>query len=891
MPKRRRGFDSVVRSRAALEREIAAEVAFHLEMATRDLMNQGMNESDARAEAARRFGDQDRVDAECRRLGRERDRKRSRIELIDEIRQDTTFALRQLARARGFATVAISTLGLGIGVTACVFSVLRAVVLAPLPYTDAQRVVLVNPTNRSGVVAVSSGAEFKTMRSMVRVFEGVAARITDVGYTYVNGSEPVVVNGGRATANYFEVLGVKAALGRAFAPQEDQPGAAPVVVLTHRMWVRQFAGDSSILGREIRLDNVVYRVIGVLPASFDVRRGDDDFWVPLTITTADMSDISQRAYDLVARLRPGLTIEAAAAAAGDAEREIVHRFDPKATSVGIRLLPISDALLGDSRQRLFLLLGAVGLVLVIACVNVANLLLARGVTRATEFAIRAALGAARGRLMRQLFLETIVLALSGALVGVALCAPLIKGFVAVAPDGVPRLDQVRLDGGVLLFTLSIAVVSSILVGLVPTSRSTGATGQLALREAGRAPTAGGRRTRMRSVLVTAEVALAMNLLTGAGLLIRTAWHVQHVDAGFAPDNLFFGRLILPGNRYPDSSSIVPIYRELARAVSETPSVSGAALTSLAPLSSSGSMQTAVAVPGSGVADQDRPRADFRLVSPGFFATLGLPLVAGRDIAWTDDASSPHVAVISKALAAQLWPGERVVIGKQVAGVMDKQRIDIIGVVADLHDESLVTPPQPTMYLPYQQTPGELWPALQRSMVIVARTQQSPRTMMRPIHAAVMRVDNSLPFADQHTMDEYLHNSVATAQFNTMVLAALGGLALLLASIGIYGVVAYFVTQRTPEIGVRIALGAQRGDIWRLVFGRGLLPIAIGVVLGVILSLITARLLRRQLFGVATTDPATLISVTVLLAAVALVATFVPARRAMRVAPSVALRGT
>jgi putative ABC transport system permease protein len=887
-PARRPEF-SLSRIRTSPDEEVAAEFAFHLEMTMKDLIRRGMNEADARAEAQRRFGNSAGVDAACRRLARERDQRRSRSEYWHELRQDVSFALRQLGRARLFTCIAICTLALGIGATACVFSVLNAVVLQPLPFPHPERIVAIAPTKQGTEIGAGSGAQLSAMIGLSQIFDAVAATIDGFGFTIVHDNEPVVIGGGKVTSGFLHVYGVSPILGRGFLPSDDQPGAPHVVVLSHRMWRRDFAGDSAVLGRSIRLNGEVYAVIGVMPSSFDILRNGDDLWVPLQLTTAQLGEYGSGYLALIARLRSGVSVNQATAAAHVAE----HRLELANPVVGgghsVNLHEFREQLVDNYRGRLFVLLGAVGFVLLIACVNVANLLLARGTVRARELAIRAALGAGRGRLVRQLLVESVVLTLAGAALGIGVAFALLKGFVAIAPDGLPRLDQAGINGMVLAFVLSIAVATSVLVGLLPAVRGAGSALQANLREGGRWSSGGG--DRLRTSLVAAEVALAMTLLTGSGLLIRSAWSAQHVDPGFTAHNVFAARLLLPGTRYPDSAEVLNAYRRIDDAVSHIPGVASTALVSVAPLSNEGHMNTSVDVEGSSRPDGERPSAAFRLTSPNYFATLGIPILGGRDIRVTDAAGAPLVALVSKSLAAKLWPGESPV-GKRIDALSfhpGPNLMEIIGVVGDLHDVSLTRPAEPTLYLPYAQTPVELWPAIQRSLVVVARTSADVGTMRKAIHRGVMSVDPSLPFASSHTMDEFLAASLMTERFNTFLLSTLGVIALLLATVGIYGVVSYFVSQRTREIGVRVALGALPTHIWRLVLGRGLAPIAFGALIGAGLSLATARLLREQLFGVAPTDPLTLGGVVGLLGIVALLATLLPARRAMRVAPIVALQ--
>ncbi len=876
--------------RPRVDEEVDAELAFHVDMTMQMLIGGGLTPVEARAEAVRRFGDMAVVAAECRRYGRQRDQSRARAEYLGELRQDVAFAWRQLGRARGFAATAIVTLALGIGATAAVFSALYAVVLRPLPFTDADRVVQVSPMRRGGVEEIVSGAELSAVRAQRRAFAGVAGARTGGGFTLTGMGVPEVINGSAVTADYFRVLGVAPVIGRGLLDSDDLPGAPRVTLVSHRLWTQRFAADTSLVGRAIRLGDENHTVIGVMPPELDATGVQDDLWTPLQLSAEQLANNNGSYLHIFARLAPGVTRTQAADAAGAAIRAAAVRTGFDARNLGAVVQRYVDVLAGGTRERLLVLLGAAAFVLLIACVNVANLLLARGTVRARELAIRAALGAGRGRLVRQLLAESLVLSLGGAVIGVIVAYGLVKGIVALGPDRVPRLDQTTVNGVVLTFTFAVAVASSILVGLVPASRAASPALQSALRDGGRGTGGGAGRHNLRALLVVAEVALAMTLLTGSGLLIRTAWRLQHVDPGFDPAHVMTARILLPATRYGDAAQIVRTHEQIRAAAEQVPGVRRAALTSIVPLSHS-SMTTGVTAEGRQLSGDDRVAVDIRYNSPGYFGTMGMVLLDGRDIARTDDADAPQVTVISASLARRLWPGERAV-GKRIdgmrAGRTTPNFLTVIGVVGDVHDVALNVPFKPTLYMPFTQVPMAMWKPLGRSLVLVVRTSPAPESLLPSLRRAVATIDASLPLTDEETMERWLSASVATTRFNTMLLTMLGAIALALASVGVYSVVAYFVSQRTREIGVRMALGAAPGHIWRLVLSRGLRPIVWGALLGLALSLATARLLREQLYGVTTQDPVTLGAVAAMLFGVALLATVVPARRAMRVTPARAL---
>lgn len=812
-----------------------------------------------------------------------------------ELTQDLSFAARQLAKARGFTAVAVLTLALGIGATAAVFSVLDAVVLRPLPFPNADRIVNVWPM-RQGTESSPSVPEFLGQDS-VPGFEYVAASISGAGATMTFGDRPETISSGHVSADFFKVFAVQPQLGRTFSHDEDRPGQAAVVVLSHHLWATGFASDPGIIGRTLTVDGVPRIVIGVMPASFELSANGDELWLPLALTPEQATQYGEHFLTVTARLAPHTTREQAAAASTAAERRVVERIPDRTSSVDafrIELRPYKQDLIGDYSARLFILLGAVGVVLLIACVNVANLLLARGTARMRELAIRSALGAGRGRLVRQLLTESLVLSVAGAAAGLAVAFGVLRGIVSVAPPDLPRLGQVGIDGRVLLFTLVVSVVCSMVFGLMPAMRTAGTQLQGVLRQGGRSGMSA--RDGTRAVLVAAEVALAITLVVGAGLLIRSAMLASRVDPGFDPHGVLAARLVLPGTRYPSADQGKLVYEQIRDAAARIPGVRSAALVGVVPFSGS---QVNVSVRDQGAPKSDHtPSADFRPVSSGYFATMGIPLLAGRDISADDTPNAPEVAVINVALGKLLWPGLQPsqTLGKRITTISrDPDGYStVVGVVGDIHEAALTTAPQPELFTAVKQIPDGFWAIMQRSLVVVvksARPGTSAEALVQPLAKAVTSIDPSLPLADHHTMDSYLRDSLRTARMNTLLLSLLGGIALVLAMIGIYGVVSYFVSQRTNEIGLRMALGATPSSVWRFVMQRGLQPIVAGLVVGIGLALATTTVLQGQLYGVTARDPATLIAVGGLLLAIALVAMYLPARRAMRVSPIVALNET
>ena len=806
---------------------------------------------------------------------------------VDHLRQDSSFAIRQLVKSPSFAIAAIITLALGIGATAAVFSVVHAVVLRPLPFAEPDRVVNLHPARDGTPLATASNLELAQWGEVPRAFDAVAGIVSGVSFTLTRGDSPEVVTGARVTSGFTRVFGVSPSLGRAFAAADDQPGAARVVMLSHALWMRAFNGDRHVLGQTIRLDGDAYSIIGVMPGSFDHSGTGDELWVPIALSTTDLQDFKRRYLAVTARLAPNVSLAQATLAVDAVEQRLASEYPRWGKGYTGQARRYSDDMVGDLRSRLFILLGAVSLVFLIACVNVANLLLARGGARAREMMLRVALGAERRRLLVQMLTESAVLALIGGLAGIALAFGLVHALVTVSPPDVPRIGEARIDGVVLTFTLIASTLCSLLVGLLPALRAATTSPAATLRAGGRGAGESRSRERARSVLVAGEIAMAMALLTGAGLLIRTAWTLDHVDPGFDPDHVLTARVLAPMSRYPDIESGARAFRAIRDAVTETPGVQSAALTTAVPLGPS--IQSGVGAEGQPLTDGERLITAVRMVSPAYFSTLRIRMLAGRDFTMSDDAGAPNVAIVNATLAKRFWPGQNA-IGKRIEGMDPSHRhfMEVVGVIADPRSVSLQQPPTPEYYIPFAQMPPALWGGIQASMIIVARTAPDPATMDRAMRRAVDAVDPSLPIASIATMESVVKRSVASAQFNTLLLSVFGAAALLLASVGVYGVVAYSVSQRTREIALRMALGATPGVVGLFLVRRALVPIGIGAAAGVALSMAATRLLRDQLYGVTAGDLTTLGVVAAVLLAVSIVAVCIPSWRAMRVPPARAL---
>ena len=874
--------------KASVADEVDAELAFHVEMRTREYIARGLEPELARAKAIGRFGDLNRVNDTCRRIGEGRERDMRRAEWIHEFGQDARYALRQLARMPGFTAVAALTLAIGIGATTAIFSIVNAVVLRPLPFPDPDRLVRVY-SNRRGADGSSSAATFLAWRERSHSFSQlVPAEYRN--FTLVAGDRPAEqVTGERVSADFFPRLGLGMRLGRPFSKDEDQPGRDNVVVLNERFWKSRFNGDSLIIGRSVRLNAVEHVVIGVVSATADVMGADASVWVPIAFTPEERADSRKGYLDVFARLAPGVTLAQAQSEMSAIAKRLETELEDNREN-GVRIASLTEVFVGSYRSRLLILLGAVGFVLLIACVNVANLLLARGAARGKEISIRAALGAGRGRVLRQLLSESVVLAGIGGALGLVFAFWGVRALKGLAPSEVPRLDEAGLDLVTVAFALGATALSSIVFGIVPALRTARPDLQGALREGGRGSSLVAR-DRVRQLLVAAEVALSLMLLVGAGLLIRSGILLQRVEPGFTTARVFSAWLALPPAQYESVESVRTAYDRILTEVRAVPGVQSAAGVTVIPMTGL-SAQSNFIPEGRADDPANAISFNFRLATPGVFQTLQIPIKQGRDFDDRDVVGSPCVIIINEAAAKKAWPNENA-IGKRLPGPRDgsggRTLCSVVGVVGDAHDDGLREAVRPQIYFAAAQGPAALWFAMQRSMFVIARTTGDPRAMTKQLQAAVARFDPMLPMFDIRSMEERISASLATGRFNTMLLTTLGAIGLLLAAVGIYGVVAYFVTQRTGEIGLRMALGATPGRVLRLVVGQGMTPVVFGIVVGVALAGAASRLLASLVFGVGTRDPLTFVAVPATLGVVALAASVVPARRATRVDPTKALQ--
>jgi putative ABC transport system permease protein len=825
---------------------------------------------------------------------------------------DLRYGFRILLKRPGFAAVAVLTLALGVGVNTAIFSVVDAVLLRPLPYPQSDRLVMLWTTMRSQGIPTSGSAlpDYREWRDRCRSFEGLAGFYYSDFNLAGGGAEPERAQGARVTANLFPVLGVRPALGRAFLPEEEQFGRHHVVILSHGLWQRRYGGDPEVVGRAVSVGGEAYTVVGVMPegtAFFD-NQPAVELWTPISFAPGDRMDSRNNYFVyLVGRLKDGVTLEQAQAEVSAIAVQLQQEAK-EGPGFGGLVVPLHEQLVGDVRTILLVLLGAVAFVLLVACVNVANLLLARATTREKEFAIRASLGASRGRIIRQSLMESLLLGLAGGGAGLLLAGWAMGALVALLPSSLPRHNAIEVDGRVLAFTLLISLLTTLVFGLLPALQAARSDAQSALAEGGRGGTSGRRRSRLRDLLVAAEVALALVLLVGAGLMIQSFVRLSRVDTGFSARNVLTMRVSLSDAKYPLPLNVnspppaaVGFYDQLLERVRGLPGVQAAGVSTILPLGAGngwGKLFSVEGHPAPASIDQV-PNVRFALVSPDYFRALGVAVRGGRAFDEHDTEKSQPVAIINETAARRFFPDEDP-LGKTVwLGPPENLlpppppgednhfvRRTVVGVVADVKGSNLSRAAQAEVYAPYKQNKREGW---NNNFMLAVRAGGEPKELLPAIRAQVRALDPEQPVTDVATMEERLGRSLSQQRFTTLLLGLFAGVALLLAAVGVYGVMSYAVAQRTHEIGIRMALGAQGRDVLRLVVRHGMLLTLAGVGAGVACALALTRVMSSLLYGVSATDPLTFAGVPVLMALVALAACLAPARRATRVDPMVALR--
>jgi len=799
---------------------------------------------------------------------------------------DFRYAIRMLAKSPAFTFVAVLTLALAIGANTAIFSVVNAVLLRPLPYPQSEQLVRVFGTQPTLPEAPSSPANFLEWRTENQVFERIATW-NGQGFNLTGSDKPERVIGARVSGDLFQLLRVQPMLGRDFTAEEDRDGADRVVILSYDFWQHRFGGDRNAIGQTIKLSDQTYTIVGVMPRGFAFPSPRAQIWTPVAFNAAERATRDTNYIDVVARLKPGVSVEQAQANMTAVAQSQAQRYPQTNVGIGVKVVSFQEQVVGDVRPMLVVLFGAVGFVLLIACANVANLLLARAAARNREMAIRGALGASRSRVVRLLLTESVLLAIVGGAVGMLLAIWSLDLLVSLKPANLPRLAEISVNRTAFLFAAAVSILTGVLFGLVPAWQVSKTDLNEGLKESGRGSDAP-RRQRMRSLLVISEVALSLVLLVGAGLMIRSFARLLAVDPGFKPDHVLTAFVSLPVAKYQKREDQVAFYDRLLDRLRNLPGVSAAGVVTDIPLL--GGSSTGFDVDGRAPAlPGQRAMTDYRLINSDYFAVMGMHMVKGRAFTRQDTETAPAVVIINETLVARHFAGEDP-IGKRLSlsgGPGDMR--EIVGVVADIRNYGLDEEVKPEVYVPFFQSAADYLASQTSALTVVLRSTIDPTALAQTLREQVQALDKDQPVSAIKTMEVYLDESIAQRRFNMLLLGVFAGLALVLAAVGIYGVIAYTVTQRTHEMGIRIALGARGGDILRLVFSNSMATTITGIVVGLGAAFALTRLLRSLLYQVTATDPVVFATIPLLLLAVAALATYFPARRAMKVNPITALR--
>jgi putative ABC transport system permease protein len=797
--------------------------------------------------------------------------------------QDLRYGARMLFKQPGFTLIAMLTLALGIGANTAIFSVVNAVLLRTLPFAEAERLVRVYVTSPARNIRTNpaSWLNFEDWRARNSVFEAMAA-YSSASATFTGGDVPEMIEGTGASGDLFAVLRAQPLLGRTLSVADERQGQRNVVI-SYALWQRSFGGDAKIVGRQVTLDATGYTVIGVMPRGFrfPLEQSKTDFWIPLDPQSETNQERGANYLSVTARLKPGVTIEQAQAEMITIASQLEQEYRDRNAGRGIYLAPLHDAMVGEVRRALFVLLAAVGCVLLIACANVANLQLARAAARGKELALRAALGARRATLVRQLLTESLLIALAGGVAGLLLAAWGVDLLAAALPEDIPRASAIGLDARVLGFTTALTLLTGVAFGLAPALQSSKAELTDALKEGGCGASA--RRNRTRSLLIVTEVALSLVLLVGAGLLLKSFRHLLDVNPGFNPQGVLTATVALPPATYGTEARQAAFFQQVLNRVAALPGVAAASVVDPLPLGGSMAMNSFSVEGRAPLQPGERPATNSRIISAAYLKALGIPLLRGRALAESDQAAAPQVMLINESFARRYFPNEDPLGQRIRLSIASNFVAEVVGIVGDVKHRSLEREAGPEAYVSYLQVP-------QPTMSLVVRAAAGdPLQLAASLRQAVQQIDKDQPLADVKPMTAWLNESVARRRFNLLLLAVFAAVALLLAAIGIYGVVNYSVAQRTRELGIRVALGAQRTDVLKLIVGQGLRLTLAGIACGAAGALAVTRLMADLLFGVAPTDPLTFATVALMLPLVALLACWLPARRATKVDPMIALR--
>jgi predicted permease len=863
--------------------ELDDEIQSHLDLLTERYMRQGMTRDEAAAAARRQFGNVT--------LLQEAHREMHGIKFVETFVQDLRYGLRMLRRSPGLAFIAALTLALGIGANTAIFSVIEAVMLRPLPYQNSERLCMLwkSVPARNIEWDWTSYPTIQDWREQSRSFEDMAAILLPSGseVTLQSDAGPERIQGAKVSGNFFEMLGVKPLLGRTFSDDEARRGG-DVVVLSYGFWQRRFGADSTVVGRTLHLDNRSFMVIGVMPPNFQFPDKNAQLWLLLSgdhrwagIQKIRLAD----AFSALARLKPGVSIEEARAEMNVIAGRLAQQYPATDSNLGIRVVPLFDQIAGAQlRRALWILGGAVLCVLLIACSNIAGLLVARGAARRKELAVRAALGAGRWRLLRQLATENILLSLLGGLIGLLFACWTLQALLALVPEDLPRADGIAINGTALAFAFALCLLTGIVSGLLPALQITSGNLHTNLNESGRSASASAGVSRARSLLVAMQFALAIVLLTGAGLMVRSFLLLDAVKPGFDTTHLLTMTVRLPDKWYTSEVRMRAFFEEAIQKIERLPGVRGAAVGGAVSSSFRGRVPNVSIVIEGRPATQDPERHDRNMVSGGYFRVIGIPLRQGRLFSAEDHSGSPGVAVISETMARRFWPSESS-LGKRFKEVLpgaDSEWLTVIGVVGDVVTNRDGTV-YPTFYITTRQS-FAWW-----NWQLVVRTESPPLELAAAVRRAVRSIDSTVPNFEITTVEQSLAKLDRPRKFQTQLIGAFAVTALLLSALGLYGLMSYLVAQRTKEIGIRVALGAQRRDVLKLVIGQGMAVALSGASLGLAAALAVTQLMKSLLFGVTATDPTTFALIALLLVGVTLIASFVPARRATKVDPLQALR--
>jgi putative ABC transport system permease protein len=876
------------------EAEIIEELSQHLDDEFERAVSRGATEPEARQAVLSELKESDPLAPSLKRVERRvqqnpiamgTQRKRN---MFADLSQDVRYGARMLLRNPAFTAIAVLALALGIGANSAIFSVVNTLLLRPLPYRNPGQLVVIweNATHLGFPKNTPSAANFLDWQKQSTVFAGMGA-FAERSFNLTGVGEPERLDGRRVSANLFDLLGVKPVIGRNFVPDEDKPGTK-VALLNEALWKRRFGSDPGVIGRSLSLNGEPYMVVGVLPSSVRLPafgNWRDQVWVPLAFSGEEAASRGNHYLEVIGRMKPGVTVPQARAEMETIAARLAQQYPEDNVRIGSVVNPLHEEIVGNMKPALLILLGAVAFVLLIACANVANLLLARAAARHKEIALRLALGADRTRLTKQLLVESVMLSLLGAVVGLVLAYAGLRVLTQFIPPDVAHAEMIAIDARVMGLTLIVAVVTGLIFGLAPASQAAHSNINDTLKEGGRDSGAGPRGKRLRSVLVIAEVAVSFILLIGAGLLINSFMHLRNLDPGFRADHLLALNVDLSETKYPDNPRRVAFFDEVVRRVQALPGVRSVAVAGNLPFTYNGdSMPIGVEGVPDPTPDQ-HPDVIFRAVGPGYFSTMAIPLVRGRDFNDQDSLDANLAVVVSEKTAKYYWPSADP-IGKRIKNgntTSDSPWRTVIGVVKDVRQNDFVAEPKMQMYFTYRQLRSLMPNAL------IVRTAIDPLSLATAVRNAIWAVDKDQTVANIDSMEHVVAGAVARQRFSMLLLAIFAGVALVLAAVGIYGVMSYSVAQQTREIGIRMALGAQRSDVLRMTVKQGLRLVAFGLAIGLVAAFILTRVMASLLFGISATDPLTFISISLVLLAVAILASYLPALRATRVDPMIALR--